>query len=113
MHELSIVMSIIAIAQQQAMDAAAVTIDEIELDIGTMSGIEMDSFDFAWNQAIKSSVLEHALRKINRIEARARCLDCSAEFAIQNYYDACPVCGEHLLNILSGKELRVKSLVVS
>jgi hydrogenase nickel incorporation protein HypA/HybF len=113
MHELSIVMSIIDIAQQQAMEAAAVTIDEIELDIGTMSGIEMDSFDFAWNQAIKSSVLEHALRKINRIEARALCLDCNAEFAIQNYYDACPVCGEHLLDILSGKELRVKSLVVS
>lgn len=113
MHELSIVMSIIDIARQQTADADATIVDEIELDIGTLSGIEMDSFEFAWKQAVKDSVLENAVRTINRIEAKAQCLDCNAEFAILNYYDACPVCGEHLLDILQGKELKVKSLIVS
>ncbi|MDD2792170.1 MAG: hydrogenase maturation nickel metallochaperone HypA [Sediminibacterium sp.] len=113
MHELSIVMSIIDIAKQQADRACAAVIDEIELDIGTMSGIEMDSFEFAWKQAVRGSVLEGAARKINTIEAKARCLDCDAVFSIHHYFDPCPVCGEHLLDILSGKELKVKSLVVS
>ena len=113
MHELSIVMSIIDIAKQQADQACANVIDEIELDIGTLSGIEMDSFEFAWKQAVRGSVLEGAVRKINTIEAKARCLDCDAVFNIQHYFDPCPVCGEHLLDILSGKELKVKSLVVS
>ena len=106
MHELSIVMSIVEIAQQQAYNANATVIDEIELDIGTMSGIEMDALEFAWSQGVKQTILEQANKKINRIEARAKCLDRNAEFPIQNYYDACPVCGEHFLDITQGKELR-------
>lgn len=113
MHELSIVMSIVDIAIQQANNANASVIEEIEIDIGTLSGVEMDALEFAWNQGVKQTILEKANKKINRIEAKAKCLDCNAQFAIENYYDACPVCGEHFLDIIQGKELRVKSLVVS
>ena len=113
MHELSVVMGIIKIAEQQANAANALVIEEIELDIGTMSGIEIGALEFAWTQAVKQTMLQNSVKKINRITARARCLDCDAEFDIENYYDACPACGQHLLNILQGKELRVKSLLVS
>ncbi len=113
MHELSIVMGIIEIAEQQAGAANASVIEEIELDIGMLSGIEMDALEFAWKQAVKQTILQHAVKKINRISAKAKCLDCDTEFAIEKYYDACPVCGRHLLNIIQGKELRVKTLLVS
>lgn len=112
MHELSIVMSIIDIAEQQAAKANATCVDEIELDIGTLSGIEFSALDLAWAEGVKKTILEKAERKINRIEARAECMDCSAHFSIENYYDACPVCGGHLINITRGKELKVKSLLV-
>jgi hydrogenase nickel incorporation protein HypA/HybF len=113
MHELSIVMSIINIAEQQASKANASSIDEIELDIGTLSGVELDALDFAWTEAVKKTILENAVRKINRIEASANCIDCGISFPVQQFYDACPVCGGHLINITKGKELRVRSLVVS
>ncbi len=113
MHELSIVMSIIDIATQQATNANATLVDEIELDVGALSGIEMNAFDFAWKQAVEDSILQNATLTINRIEGKAICIDCSASFEIQQYFDACPVCGEHLINIIQGKELKVKSLVVS
>jgi hydrogenase nickel incorporation protein HypA/HybF len=113
MHELSIVMSIIEIAQQQAFQANAKGIDEIELDIGSMSGIEMDSFEFAWNQAVKGTILAEAIKKVNRITAKAQCLDCNHEFIIHQYFDPCPICGSHLIQMLKGKELKVKSLLVS
>lgn len=113
MHELSIVMSIIDIAEQQASQANANRIDEIELDIGTLSGIEFDALDFAWTEGVKKTILENAVRKINKIEALASCADCGNSFPIQHFYDACPQCGGHLLNITKGKELRVRSLVVS
>lgn len=113
MHELSIVMGIIKIAEDHAVAAHATIIDEIELDIGTMSGIDMDSMDFAWIQAVKDTMLQNSTRKINRIKAKARCLDCETEFDILNYYDACPACGEHLIDIIQGKALKVKSLLVS
>ena len=113
MHELSVVMEIIEIAERQARAANAAVIDEIELDIGTLSGVEMEALDFAWSQAVKQTMLQHTARKINRITALAKCMDCDTEFTIEKYYDACPVCGEHLLDIIKGKELRVKTLLVS
>jgi hydrogenase nickel incorporation protein HypA/HybF len=113
MHELSIVLGIIEIAENQAAQARVSVVEEIELEIGTMSGIEMSALEQAWNQSVKKTILENAKRTIVRPEARARCLDCNCDFGIMQYYDACPDCGGHLLSIYQGKELRVKSLVVS
>ena len=113
MHELSIVMSIVDIAQQQAAEANASIIEEIEIDIGCLSTVEMNAFEFAWSQAVKQTLLQNTIKKINRIPGKAQCSDCDAVFAIQNLYDACPACGKYLIHILEGKELRIKSLVVS
>lgn len=113
MHELSIVMSIVDIAQQQAEKASAAIIDEIEIDIGCLTTIQIDAFDFAWNQGVKQTILEGAERRINRIKGKAKCLDCATYFPIENLYDSCPDCKGHLIDIIEGKELRVKSLIVS
>jgi hydrogenase nickel incorporation protein HypA/HybF len=113
MHELSVVMSIIEIAQQQAEKENASIVEEIEMDIGCLSSIQMEAFDFAWNQAVKETILENAEKRINRIKGKAICTDCNTTFSLENLYDACPACGEHLIDIVEGKELRVKSLVVS
>jgi len=63
MHELSIVMSIVDIVQQHAEKANAAMIDEIEIDIGCLSTVQMDAFEFAWSQAVKETILEGAEKK--------------------------------------------------
>lgn len=113
MHELAVVMSIVNIAEQEAAKENASIIELIELDIGALSGIEIEALEFAWKQGVKHTMLEKALKKINFIEAVATCADCAAEFIIEHYYDNCPVCAGHLLHIKKGKELKVKSLVIS
>ena len=113
MHELSIVMSIIDIAQQYAVEASAKRIDEIEMDIGCLSTIDMDAFEFAWQQAVKQTILEGAATKINRIKGRATCMDCATVFEAAHVFDGCPACAGHLINITAGKELRVRSLTVA
>ena len=113
MHELSIVMSIIGIAEEQVKQACATVIEEIEIDVGELSTIEMNAFDFAWSQGVKQTILEKTTKKINRIRGKALCADCDAVFPVEHLYDPCPICGRHLINIIEGKELRIKSLVVS
>ena len=113
MHELSIVMGIVDIASKEALKANASSIEEIELDIGKLSTIEMDSFDFAWKQGVKNTILENATKTVNRIEGRAKCHDCEIEFPLEALYDPCPQCGFHLVDIISGKEVKVKSLMIS
>jgi hydrogenase nickel incorporation protein HypA/HybF len=67
MHELSIALSIVDLADEQAKKAHAGKIIEIELDIGTFSGIEVDALNFALEIAAKDTLLETAAVKINRI----------------------------------------------
>lgn len=113
MHELSIVMGILEIANKYASEAKASKIDEIELDIGVLSTVEMNAFEFAWNQGIKNTMLEGSIKTINRIPGKASCIECNTTFPIENVYDPCPVCGNNLISILQGKELKVKSLIVT
>ncbi len=112
MHELSIVMGIVNIAEQEVNKVQAKKVEVIELDIGELSGIEMDALDFAWEMAVKGTVLENAQRKINHIEAKAKCSECGCDFSIKQLYDACPECNSYFKDIYQGKELRVKALEV-
>lgn len=113
MHELSIALGIVKIAEEEIVKANAKKVDLIELEIGTLAGIEFDSLEFVWPAAVKDTVLEHAKKKIIIIEAKGKCLDCDTIFELKNVFDPCPVCNSFLKGILEGKELRVKSLEVS
>ncbi len=113
MHELSIALGIVKIAENETKKAQANKVDLIELEIGTLAGIEFDSLDFVWPSAVKDTVLENAEKKITVIEAKAKCIDCDTVFDIKYVYDSCPKCNSFLKGIIKGKELRVKALEVS
>jgi len=112
MHELSIALGIVKIAEDESAKANANSVKAIELEIGSMSGIEMDSLDFAWPVAVKDTVLENAKRDIDYIEAKARCLECETEYDIEHIFDACPKCKSYFKDIYKGRELRVKALEI-
>ncbi len=112
MHEFSIAISIIEIAEAEARKAKGTAVNELVLDIGTMSGIEFLALETALEMAVKNTMLEKAKIQVNKIQARAKCSDCTHEFDIDSAFDPCPKCGSLFHQILSGKELKVKSLVV-
>lgn len=113
MHEFSIALNIVEIVEQEVRKNNAHSVEQIELDIGKLSGIEPSALEFAWEQAVLNTVLAKAERKINYINGRAVCQECGAEFELDQIYDPCPVCNSFLKDILGGRELRVKSLTVS
>jgi hydrogenase nickel incorporation protein HypA/HybF len=111
MHELSIVLSVVAIAEKEAR-AAGRKVQSIRLDIGELSGIELGSLEFAWEMGVKSTVLEDAAREINHIAGKAVCADCSCAFDKHHRWDACPLCGSFLHTIMQGEELHVRSITL-
>lgn len=113
MHELSIVMGIVDIAASTVQKAGAHTVDSIELEIGELAGIEMDALLFAWDAAIKNTVLAGAQREIRFLPGKAVCTDCGEKFDLHQLYDPCPTCGNYLNEIIQGRELKVKALTVS
>jgi hydrogenase nickel incorporation protein HypA/HybF len=113
MHELSIVMSIVETAEEKVKENHAHSVEEIELVIGDLAGIDSQALDFAWDSAVKNTVLQTAKRNIIHVPARAKCLECDCEFEIKDQFDPCPLCGEPLLQIIQGKELQIKSMIIN
>lgn len=112
MHELSVAMGIVRIAEEETARAQAREVELIEIEIGDLAGVELDSLEYVWEAAVKGTVLEKAKRKIHRVAGKGKCLDCGHEYPVLQHYDPCPECQSFLKNILSGKELRVKALEV-
>ncbi|MGI9531482.1 hydrogenase maturation nickel metallochaperone HypA [Lutimonas sp.] len=112
MHELSIVMGILKIAETETKKAGAKSVDLIELEIGNLAGIELDALDFVWSGVVKDTVLENATKKIDHIQGKAQCMECDCIFPLDHVYDPCPDCQNYLKGILQGKELRIKALEV-
>lgn len=112
MHELSIAMNIIEIADEYAKNANAEVVREIEIEIGDLSGVVTDALRFALEVAGKNSILEKATYRLIRIPGLARCTKCLNEFETSTLYTPCPECNSYEQEIIRGKELRVMSLMV-
>lgn len=112
MHEFSIARSIVEIAEEAVAERGGRAVERIELNIGRLSGIELDALHFVWDSATADSVLEGAEKIIRRIPAKARCLDCGQAFSPADLLDLCPECGSYFFDLINGKELQVKSLTI-
>ena len=112
MHELSVAMGIVRIAEEETARARAKEVQLIELEIGDLAGVELDSLEYVWEAAVMGTVLEKAKRKIIKVPGLGKCLDCGLEYPILQHYDPCPECHSFLKNIITGKELRVKAIEV-
>ena len=112
MHELSIAISIVDLAVEQAKLASARTVSEVELDIGVLSGIECEALEFALGVATRDTILEETRFKINRVEPLAECPDCGNLYIPEGMFSHCPQCKKSGIRLLRGTEMQVKSLLV-
>ncbi len=112
MHEFSIALNIVDIASKTATDATATKINEVEIEVGILSGVIIEALEFALESAVKNTLLENAKIIINRIKARAKCNNCNTEFEPVDLIAECPVCSSYDFKIINGRELRVKSINV-
>lgn len=113
MHEMSIAINIVDIAVEEANKAGADLISEIVLDIGSLSGVEIEALKFAMDSAVKSSpVLDKSKLLINEIQAKARCRQCQNEFDVESVFSLCEKCQSYDMEILQGNEMKIRSLVI-
>ena len=112
MHEFSIAVNIVEIASENAKNENASVVKEVEVEVGELSGVVIDALEFCMEAAAKESILEGARINLIHVAGRGRCRTCSHEFGIVDLYSVCPKCNSPAPEIVRGKELRVKSLVV-
>lgn len=112
MHEMSIAMNIVEIVSTTVQKNHAKKVNSIDLEIGELAGILVDSLTFCFDAACKGTIAEGAVLNINEIKALGKCLDCDNEFPVEMYFAICSKCGGAAVDIIQGKELAIKSINV-
>ncbi len=109
MHEMTIAMNILDIVCQKATEEKAVKVNSVELEIGELSGILIDSLEFCFEAACKNTIADGAELNIHKIEAEAFCKSCKNTFNIESDFSPCPTCNDYNFELKKGKEFSIKS----
>ncbi len=112
MHEFSLALNIVDIVSDHVQKEDASKVLEIELEVGALSGVVMDAMKFAMESAIKGTLAEGARINYELVKGKVRCESCHHVFETNNPYQTCPKCGQCAPEVIKGRELRVKSIVV-
>ncbi len=111
MHEVSIMMSILDTALEEANKVNAKKITTIHLLIGAKSGVVVDSLEFAFEIVTKETIAENAKLYIEQVPLRGECLSCGEQFESEDFL-VCNQCG-NFGKMISGQELNIQSIEVT
>jgi hydrogenase nickel incorporation protein HypA/HybF len=113
MHEASIVLSILDIAEEHCRKAGYSTIRSIAVDIGSASGVLPDALAMAFEIAKTDTIARDASLIINEIPLGGRCAECGQDFTTDEAFMLqCPNCGGRDFRLTSGRELEVRDIEV-
>lgn len=112
MHEMSIVSGVLDIAENEARAAGARVINSVEIEVGQLAGVEIPSLEFCFEVARRGTLAAGAELVIHEISGLGHCPDCGQDVAVDYFMAVCPACKQGLVEILQGKELRVRCINV-
>lgn len=112
MHELSLCKNMMELVMNHVNKKTDKKIKIIHIEMGELAAIEQTAFVFSFNVIKKGTILENAVLNIITILGQAYCDCCQQVIRIASYHQPCVSCGNFALKIISGQELRVKSMEV-
>ncbi len=112
MHEMSLITNILAIAEDQARAGGAKTINRIEVEVGSLAGVEIHSLEFCYGIARAGTMAGQGELVIHEIAGKGWCGGCEAEVPLDFFVAVCAECGGSVTEVLAGRELRVRCINV-
>jgi hydrogenase nickel incorporation protein HypA/HybF len=113
MHELSIAMSMVEMAEEEAARRGGVQVHAIHLKLGQLSGVVKDALLFSYEIACQGTMLEGSQLIIEEIPVVVYCSTCQAETTLASLQlFCCATCGTLTPEVLRGKELEVFALEI-
>ena len=112
MHELGVATQIADMVTRVVRDHSATRAGEITVEIGVLSCIDDASLEFCFDAITKGTGLEGARLKIERIDPRAKCRTCGAEYTVRPDDFRCKTCGSGDFDVTAGHEICVKEVEV-
>ena len=112
MHELSIAVSLVDLAQEEAERLSA-HVCALHVKVGPLSGVFKDALLSSYEMASFDTPLQGSRLIIEDVPIVIYCARCQAERAVDSMqWFCCPVCGTPSSQVLHGKELELVSLEI-
>jgi hydrogenase nickel incorporation protein HypA/HybF len=112
MHELSIALSIVELAEEESERRGGAKVNAVHLRLGRMSGVVKMALENAFSLAREGTILEDALLVVEEVPIVAYCPKCVAERTLASMQFVCPLCDTPLSEIVHGRELEVVALEI-
>lgn len=112
MHEMSVAEGILQIVEEAAVQQGCARVTQIRLEIGALSGVEIDALRFCLEVVLRDGIAAGAAIGLECLPGRGRCLECGETVAIEARFDACPRCGSYRVQVTGGTEMRVRDVLV-
>jgi hydrogenase nickel incorporation protein HypA/HybF len=110
MHELSIALSIIDLAAEEA-ERRGGRIVAVHLKLGHLSGVVKEALVSAYGLAREQTSLEESELIVEEVPVVVHCAACAGQYTLPSVQElCCPVCGGPPAEIVSGRELEVVAL---
>jgi len=114
MHELSIAMSLIEAACEEAEAQGDVRVEALHLRLGALSGVVREALEFSFDLAAAGTAIEGARLQIEEIPVTVYCPRCCEERQLPSLqHFRCPVCDTPTPEVLRGRELELRALEIS
>jgi hydrogenase nickel incorporation protein HypA/HybF len=112
MHELSIAMSIVDLAQEEA-DQRGVRVNAVHLKLGALSGVVKEALIASYEMASFDTPLKASRLIIEEVPVVIFCAVCKVERRLSSIQlFSCSECGAPASEIIRGKELEVTALEI-
>lgn len=110
MHEMSLAMSVADIARRTMAEYPGKRLTAVELTVGALAGVEIETFRTALDAVMKSSPWPGAVAEITVVPGESCCLNCGCRFPSSTLYSVCLGCGSGACSVVAGTEFRVDAV---
>ncbi len=113
MHEMSLAEGVLQVIEDAARAQEFSRVTAVWLEIGQLSGVEVEAMKFCFDAVVRDSLAEGARLEIIATPGSGWCMQCSKSVPMTEVFGECPDCGSHQMQVTGGTEMRVKELEVA
>lgn len=112
MHELSIAMSIVELAEEEAVRRGA-RINAVHLKLGALAGVVKSALHSCYEMACENTSLQGSQLIVEDVPVVVYCPSCRADRPLSSIQlFSCAECGSPTSQVVQGKELEVVALEI-
>lgn len=111
MHEMSIALGIVELAEREATKAGAKRISRIEVEVGELAGVLAEALQFCFTAACCDTMAAGAELVVVAVPGRGECASCGRSAAMTEAVAVCDLCGG-IMRPSGGRDLRLLAIEV-